>query len=260
MSWSCFSFKKDNDLSQEPPSYDTHLVDEKTELNLAFKKLEENQYILLHEKQELSESFTDLCVKYTKLLERVEKIENKAIACFEIDRWTNPANCVCSTRGGSEPITHLDCDCFGCLLIRTQYPTFDRTSGSTHPHLCPSGNGICPLDSNCTCLNREHRQNYFHTIELGIIKGRDLELSKTQIELMQEYRIAGMEHAKHRKSYYIVVMTNRCEYGWTLVQNCTRKDGIDIFQYKGIGGIIYDATIDDLFTLDKKTSQYKKFI
>jgi hypothetical protein len=95
MSWSCFSFKKDNDLSQEPPSYDTHLVDEKVDLNLAIKKLEENQYILLQEKQELSNSFTALCMEHTKLLERVEKIEKKAIACFEIDRWTNPANCVC---------------------------------------------------------------------------------------------------------------------------------------------------------------------
>jgi hypothetical protein len=260
MSWSCFSFKKDDDLSQEPPSYDTHLVDEKVDLNLAIKKLEEKQYILLQEKQELSDSFTALCMEHTKLLERVEKIENKAIACFEIDRWTNPANCVCSVMGGSEPITHLDCDCFGCLLIRKQYPTFDPTSHSYIPETRPSGNGICPLDSECTCLNREHRQKYFHTIELGIIKGRDLELSKTQIELMQEYRIAGMEYAKHRKSYYIVVMTNRCEYGCTVVQNCTRKDGIDIFQYKGIGGIIYDATIDDLFTYDKKTRQYKKFI
>jgi hypothetical protein len=56
-------------------------------------------------------------------------------------------------------------------------------------------------------------------------------------------------------------MTNRCDQnGWALVQNCTRKDGIDIFQYKGIGGIIYDATIGDLFTIDKKTRQYTKFI
>ena len=255
MSWSCFSFKKDDDLFQQPPSYDTHLVEDKIELNV--KKLEEKQDVL---KQELSKSFTALCIEHTKLLERVEKIEKKAIACFEIDRWTNPANCVYSVMGGSEPITHLDCDCFGCLLIRKQYPTFDPNSDSTHTHLRPSGNGICPLDSDCTCLNKEHRQNYFHTIELGIIKGRDLELSKTQIELIQEYRIAGMEYAKHRKSYYIVVMTNRCEYGCALVQNCTRKDGIDIFQYKGIGGIIYDATIDDLFTYDKKTRQYTKFI
>ena len=254
MSWSCFSFKKDDDLFQQPPSYDTHLVEDKIELNV--KKLEEKQDVL---KQELSKSFTALCMEHTKLLERVEKIEKKAIACFEIDRWTNPVNCVCSIRGGSEPITHLDCDCFGCLLIRKQYPTFDPTNHSTHIHLRPSGNGICPLDSDCTCLNRDHRQNYFHTIELGIIKGRDLELSKTQIELMQEYRIAGMEYAKHQKKYYIVVMTNRCE-GWTPVQNSTRKDGIDIFQYKGIGGIIYDATIDDLFTYDKKTRQYTKFI
>ena len=254
MSWSCFSFKKDDDLFQQPPSYDTHLVEDKIELNV--KKLEEKQDVL---KQELSKSFTALYMEHTKLLERVEKIEKKAIACFEIDRWSNPANCVCSIRDGSEPITHLDCDCFGCLLIRKQYPTFDPTSHSTHTHLRPSGNGICPLDSDCTCLNRDHRQNYFHTIELGIIKGRDLELSKTQIELMQEYRIAGMEYAKHQKKYYIVVMTNRCE-GWTLVQNSTRKDGIDIFQYKGIGGIIYDTTIDDLFTYDKKTRQYKKFI
>ena len=257
MSWSCFSFKKDDDLFQQPPSYDIHLVEDKIDLNF-IKKLEEKQDML---NQELSNSFTALCIEHTKLLERVEKIEKKSIACFENDRWSNPANCVCSTRDGSEPITHLDCDCFGCLLITKQYPSFDPTSHMTHPHLCPSGNGICPLDSDCTCLNREHRQKYFHTIELGIIKGRDLELSKTQIELMQEYRTAGMEHAKHRKNYYIVVMTNRCDQnGCALVQNCTRKDGIDIFQYKGIGGIIYDATIGDLFTIDKKTRQYTKFI
>ena len=254
MSWSCFSFKKDDDLFQQPPSYDTHLVEDKIELNV--KKLEEKQDVL---KQELSKSFTALCMEHTKLLERVEKIEKKAIACFEIDRWTNPVNCVCSIRGGSEPITHLDCECFGCLLIRKQYPRYDPHSHSCHPTHYPSGNDICPLDSDCTCLNREHRQKYFHTIELGIVKGRDLELSDTQIELMQEYRIAGMEYAKIRKSYYIVVMTNRCE-GWTLVQNSTRKDGIDIFQYKGIGGIIYDATIDDLFKNNIKNNNKTKFI
>ena len=79
MSWSCFSFKKDDDLFQQPPSYDTHLVEDKIELNV--KKLEEKQDVL---KQELSKSFTALCMEHTKLLERVEKLKRKPLPASKL--------------------------------------------------------------------------------------------------------------------------------------------------------------------------------
>jgi hypothetical protein len=150
------------------------------------------------------------------------------------DRWTNPQNTFCNKVIDGN---NKDCTCLDCML----HDKF--TSPSTYSNV----RGFCPFGTNCTCVNANHRSRYKHLIQYNIITGRDTELSPLQVFYCTE----NFQIKKYTTKRIVVITPNiRTGNPFEQIVNCTKKDGIDYYQYVGIGNIVYDATEHELYYTD----------
>jgi hypothetical protein len=223
----------------------------------------------------------------------VKRVEMKHDVDHEhkIDRWTDPKNAPCKMPHDgyignftmnpssyqyasnvnaylSKPLPHYIseenlieflskhrheyiCPCYNCML-HDLFETKTRFDGSDGKHYKPI---LCPLDSDCTCMTKAHRLDFKHSIGVGLIKGRDKELS-----IIQRFYV---KHATFRAPHlvYVDADVKRNPDGTIMfsvgsvkpphhpIINCTRRDGLDLYQYKKHDShAIYD-TPDNLFVL-----------
>jgi hypothetical protein len=99
-----------------------------------------------------------------------------------------------------------------------------------------------------------HRTDFKHSIEVGIIKGRDKELSHIQryyashisknslYHVLDEYK--GKQH-DGTITYSIGGVTPPLYH----IRNCIKRDGIDMFQYKKDDSRIIYETADNLYVI-----------
>lgn len=70
------------------------------------------------------------------------------------------------------------CPCYNCIL-NDIYQKSGSISGDWGG--MDTIERMCPLDSDCTCMTKIHRDSYIHSIDVGYVKGRDEELSSIQV-------------------------------------------------------------------------------
>ena len=232
-----------------------------TELDYLYEKNAQLEHMIRVNKDELDY----LREKITRL-ETVQQGSYFDKATYSIvpipSRWEDPRNIACKDPyhekvknpvDYNEWIDHIWCDCYNCHLNsimfynKSKYKEYGSNSYSTV--IRP----FCPLDSECTCLNVEHRSYYKHSLEMGIIKGRDLELSPIHIRIILSNKgLLG----KRR----IVIIGKFMPSGstYTQISNITQCKGVDVFQYRGDGGIIHNATKDDLFYVNSNNELEEK--
>ncbi len=143
------------------------------------------------------------------------------------------------------------CPCYNCFL-HDLFGTKSVYDDSKKPVLCP-------LDSDCTCMTLQHRLDFKHSIQAGLIKGRDTELSLIQryyaqscpninIELPPLYYIPD-DYKEGRTPDGSILISNRVNAPFSQIINCIKRDGIDLYQYKDESNerIIHE-TKDNLYT------------
>jgi len=160
------------------------------------------------------------------------------------------------------------CSCYNCILndmfkIRETNPNSD-----THFKY------QCPLDSDCTCITRIHRQSFKHSSEIGYIKGRDKELSLNQLLYIYNMTQIYKDHQVNRsyiKGGDLVCIPNLKKLSvdqngivnvpagqpsigvWVhYIINCTRRDGVDVFQYQNDRDI-HETTADKLYVFTTRS-------
>jgi len=201
-----------------------------------------------------------------------------------IDRWTDPKNIHCtrnyfnilkplvplpkdvniqSISGGD--VRHFpfsikySCRCFNCLLLY-------KKGWTQGPVSSPLNRPTCPLDSDCTCLTNIHRIDFFHSIELGIIKGRDLELDDVQKLYLKITCVSNKVHSNDDLfdfSHLQFVKKDKDTDIFNIIQNCIKEDGVNIYEYvRYLGGREFKwekTTSEDLYLkinkIDKKASK-----
>ena len=198
--------------TNEKQIIDHILLDEKTTFQTKIDSLEHDLHVItdnlttvqisLQEEKHLEQSERKGIEKKINDLEKAASLtsdtfifDRKNICMLPSDRWSDPLNVSCNLEheygtGHKESRYQNEfwkekswCNCFHCTLISK---TFDKFS--SYQQYCSHSftkREFCPLDSNCTCLNKEHRMAYFHSLEFGYIRDRDLELSPTQIHILQ---------------------------------------------------------------------------
>lgn len=216
-----------------------------TELDYLYEKNAQLEHMIRVNKDELDY----LREKITRL-ETVQQGSYFDKATYSIvpipSRWEDPRNIACkdpyytkvkNPADYNEWRDHIWCDCYNCHLKSIMFPNRGDFGSSLS-----AVKFYCPLDSECTCLNVEHRSYYRHSLEMGIIKGRDLELSPIHIRIILSNKgLLGKQR--------IVIIGKFMPSGsrYTQISNITQCKGVDVFQYRGDGGIIHNATKDDLF-------------
>jgi len=160
--------------------------------------------------------------------------------------------------------TEYLCSCYNCILLqlyKVSAASFldQRSSGDL------SKMHICPLDSECTCMTRTHRNSFLHSIESGYIKGKDKELSP-----IQRYCATNVyRNVSGNSNGYLVCIptlnglsvhqdgTVRIDVGgqnqiFYIIENCIKRDGVEMYQYVtpiiGTGKYkIHEITSDKLY-------------
>ena len=137
------------------------------------------------------------------------------------------------------------CPCYNCILsdmlkINVNYSnSTNPTNNQPYQHIQRM---ICPLDSECTCMNLQHRIMFAHSIEAGYIKGRDHELSPIQrfyakqaIKNPQENLVCIPDITGHKIDATGILYKHpqvvSVEFAHRIM-NCTRRYGQDIYQYQ----------------------------
>ena len=136
--------------------------------------------------------------------------------------------------------TNIDyvCPCFNCLLM-----TKITRIGIWIVGIYTPRHMYCPLDSDCTCMTFQHRNLFLHSIELGFIKGRDLELSPGQqfyAQNLNKNKIIGTSN-----SIYCIVDRVPC-----MVINCTKIDGRDVYTYFKRDSSFGETTEENVYLLE----------
>ena len=184
--------------------HDLHVVtDNLTTVQIS---LQEEKYVEQSELRGIEKKINDL-EKAASLTSDTFIFDRKNICMLPSDRWSDPLNVACNFEhaindgldngrnifnDGKANWKELSlfCNCFHCALVSktfadyNSYSKYKNTTGY-FSHNDFTKREFCPLDSNCTCLNKEHRMAYFHSLEFGYIRDRDLELSPTQIHILQ---------------------------------------------------------------------------
>lgn len=124
------------------------------------------------------------------------------------------------------------CSCYNCILLQ-KYKRASDEGGVFKTNMCP-------LDSDCTCMTFCHRMSFVHSIETGYIKDRDKELSP-----IQRFYAKGFYFNNNNKLVCIPTLNGLSVYpdGTVhsndllnnkifLIVNCTRRDGVDVYQYQ----------------------------
>ena len=233
-----------------------------TELDYLYEKNAQLEHMIRVNKDELDY----LREKITRL-ETVQQGSYFDKATYSIvpipSRWEDPRNIACkdpyhekvkTPNDYNEWRDHIWCDCYNCHLNSMMFKNKTHHIQSiTTTHADIILKPFCPLDSECTCLNVEHRSFYRHSLEMGIIKGRDLELSPIHIRIILSNKgLLG----KRRIVTIGKFMPSGSTY--TQISNITQCKGVDVFQYRGDGGIIHNATKDDLFYVNSNNELEEK--
>jgi hypothetical protein len=198
------------------------------------QSLLEKQIVLEKQVEEQHTTIKTLHERLTMSENMIHTLQTVQVDDRKEDRWTNPQNTYCKKVVDAD---NKDCTCLDCIL-------HDRfTSPATYSNV----RGFCPFGTNCTCLNANHRSRYKHLIQYYISTGRDTELSPLQVFYCTE----NFQIKKYTTKKIVVITPNiRTGNPYEQIVNCTKKDGIDVYQYVGIGNIVYDATEHELYYTD----------
>ena len=162
--------------------------------------------------------------------------------------------------------TEYICSCYNCILFQV-YGL--KASMATHrrPRDGEKTVPMCPLDSDCTCMTMVHRSSFLHSIEGGYIKGRDKELSPIQL-----YFATHLYHGTDNNLVCIpnldglsvspdgiVNVKDLQNIKFFIIVNCTKRDGVDVYQYQTWIGHpqkyqLHETTEDKLYV---RTNRYE---
>jgi hypothetical protein len=265
-----------------PPYHDDVIRREHEQMNHRISLLETHiDEIIRKEKDEISH-------RIEQLETHMKRLETKLVHEPQIDRWTDPKNAICRipNSGYMEQFTkdYQPTNINTYLLkplphyVSKGASLLEFLTNHRHEYLCPCYNCIlhdmfgtkgsydgsklyqpvlCPLDSDCTCMTYTHRMDFKHSIQVGIIKGRDKELSP-----IQRYYTSHINHGQNCSLVHVLDEYKGKQHDGTitysisgvkppyyLISNCIKRDGIVMFQYKKYNSDIIYETADNLYVI-----------